>query len=207
MIMRTYSLLSGILFLFTLSSFSQNWVDSVDVYGREVFLPAEKYHWEWGEATFLNSVVHLYNYKPAAEKEKYLEYIKVAMDNTFPYANGKHPNAVASGHGMAFLARIAGDEKYRKKALEIYNDYLNTPRASNGGVSHRVETIELWDDTIYMISMFLLEMYRLTGDEKYIASFAAQVTAHSEKLSDKKWGLWYHGWDADKENYDDRLAR
>jgi unsaturated rhamnogalacturonyl hydrolase len=90
--------------------------------------------------------------------------------------------------------------------MEIYNDFLLTPRASNGGVSHRVETVELWDDTIYMLSMFLLEMYRLTGDEKYIADFAEQVKAHSEKLADKKSGLWVHGWDADNEDYDDKCS-
>lgn len=186
--------------------FSQTWIDSVETYGREVFMPAEKYKWDWGQATFLNSIIHLYNSRSSAEKEKYLQYIHTAMDATYAAANGKHPNAVASGIGMAFLARETGDSKYRDKAIAIYNDYLNTPRASNGGISHRVETVELWDDTIYMISMFLLEMYRLTGDEKYIASFAEQVKAHSGKLADHKTGLWYHGWDADNENYDDKCS-
>jgi unsaturated rhamnogalacturonyl hydrolase len=199
-------LFTGIFFLVSITLFSQNWVDSMDVYGRESYMPAEKYKWDWGQATFLNSLVHMYNYKSAAEKGKYLEYIKTAMDATYNLANGKHPNAVASGHGMAFLARITGEEKYRQKAIEIYNDYLKTPRAPNGGVSHRVETVELWDDTIYMISMFLLEMYRLTGDEKYIADFAFQVKAHSEKLADKRWGLWVHGWDADNVDYDDKCS-
>ena len=194
------------LLLISASSFSQNWVDSLDAYGREVYLPAEKYKWDWSEATFLNSLIHLYNEKPEAEKEKYLAYIRTAMDKTYDVANGRFPNAVASGIGMAFLARITGEEKYRKKALEIYSDYLKTPRAPNGGVSHRAETVELWDDTVYMISMFLLEMYRLTHDEKYIADFTAQVKAHSEKLGDKKWGLWYHGWDADNINYDDKCS-
>ncbi|MBS1656176.1 MAG: glycoside hydrolase family 88 protein, partial [Bacteroidetes bacterium] len=190
-------ILTGLFFLASISLFSQNWVDSVDAYGREVFMPAEKYKWDWGQATFLNSIIHLYNNKPSAEKEKYLQYIKTAMDAVYDVANGKHPNAVASGIGMAFLARVTGENKYRIKAMAVYDDFLTTPRASNGGVSHRVETVELWDDTIYMISMFLLEMYKLTGDEKYLADFTAQVKAHSEKLADKKWGLWYHGWDAD----------
>src|SRR5690606_3255531 len=43
----------------------------------------------------------------------------------------------------------------------------------------------------------------LTNDDKYVAEFAAQVKAHSEKLADKNSGLWVHGWDADTENYDD----
>lgn len=187
----------------TLPVSGQNWIDSIDIYGREIYMPAGKYKWDWGQATFLNSLIHLYHYKPGPEKKKYLSYIKTAMDATYPVANGKHPNAVASGVGMAFLAKVTKEEKYHKKALEIYNDYLTTPRAANGAVSHRVETVELWDDTVYMLSMFLLEMYRLTGDEKYIADFAAQMKGHSEHLADKKSGLWVHGWDADKENYDD----
>ncbi len=199
------SILVGLLFS-NISAVSQNWVDSMEVYGREVYMPAEKYKWDWGQATFLNSLIHLYNTKPAAEKQVYLAYIKTAMDNTYQVANGKHPNALASGIGMAFLARVTKEDKYLKKSMEIYSDYLTTPRASNGGVSHRVETVEFWDDTIYMLSMFLLEMYKLTGDEKYIADFAAQVKAHSEKLTDKKTGLWVHGWDADNEDYDDKCS-
>lgn len=195
--------------LFLLTSYTlsaQTWIDSIETYGREVYMPAEKYKWDWGQGTFLNALVHLYNEKTGAEKDKYLAYIKTAMDATYAVANGKHPNAVASGHGMAFLARVTHEEKYRKKALEIYADYLKTPRAANGGVSHRTETVEFWDDTVYMLSMFLLEMYRLTGDEKYIADFAAETKAHSDKLVDKKTGLWVHGWDADNEDYDDKCS-
>jgi unsaturated rhamnogalacturonyl hydrolase len=166
-------------------------------------MPADKYKWDWGQATFLNSLIHLYNSKSLSEKSIYLNYVKVAMDATYNVANGKHPNAVASAHGMAFLARITRDQKYIDKCNEIYADYLKTPRAPNGGVSHRAETNELWDDTVYMLSMYLLEMYRLTNDEKYIAEFLLQFKAHNEKLTDKETGLWVHGWDADNEDYND----
>ena len=182
---------------------SQTWVDSVDRHGREVFMPADKYKWDWGQATFLNSLVHLYNIKSTEEKKVYLNYIQTAMDATYAVANGKHPNAIASAHGMAFLARITGNKKYLDKANEIYADYLKIPRALNGGVSHRAETIELWDDTVYMLNMFLLEMYRLTKDEKYIADFLLQFNAHNDKLTDEKSGLWVHGWDADNIDYND----
>ena len=166
-------------------------------------MPADKYKWDWGQATFLNSLVQLYNSKLANEKKLYLDYIKTAMDASYAVANGKHPNAVASAHGMAFLARVTGEKKYLDKCNEIYADYLKIPRAPNGGVSHRAETVELWDDTVYMLNMFLLEMYRLTGDEKYIADFVLQFNAHNEKLTDKKSGLWVHGWDADSIDYND----
>ena len=138
-----------------------------------------------------------------ADKKKYVAYIKTAMDATYAVANGKHPNAIASGHAMAFLARVTGEKKYLDKANEIYADYLKIPRAANGGVSHRAETVELWDDTVYMLSMFLLEMYRLTGDEKYVGEFVNQFNVHNKELTDEKSGLWVHGWDADNEDYND----
>jgi len=192
-----------LLLMLSFPVFSQTWVDAVDRHGRAVYMPADQYRWDWGQATFLNAMIHLYNSSDKEKKKTYFNYIKQAMDATYNVANGKHPNAVASAHGMAFLARITGEKKYLDKCNEIYADYLKIPRAPNGGVSHRAETVELWDDTVYMLNMFLMEMYRLTGDEKYIADFVEQFNAHHEKLVDAKSGLWVHGWDADQINYDD----
>ncbi len=189
--------------LFPSISRAQSWVDSIEIHGREVYMPANKYKWDWGQATFLNALIHLYNSKSGEAKKEYLEYVKTAMETSFSVANGKHPNAVASAHGMVFLAKITGEKKYLDKSNEIYAEFLKIPRAPNGGVSHRAETVELWDDTVYMLSMFLLEMYRLTGDEKYIGDFVKQFTAHDEKLKDEKSGLWVHAWDADEQDYDD----
>ena len=160
---------------------AQTWTDSLDTYGREKVMPPGQYKWDWGQATLLNAMVHLYNEKPETQKQVYLDYIKTAMDVTSREANGKHPNAVASGHGMAFLAKVTGDQKYIDKANRIFADYLTIPRTKAGGVSHRTETVELWDDTIYMLSMFLLEMYRYTGDEKYIRELYDQLMIHREK--------------------------
>jgi len=195
------------LFLSILNAIAQTWADSLDIYGREVFMPAAQYKWDWGQATMMNAMVHLYNTKPESQKKIYLDYVKTAMDKTFNDANGLHPNAVASGHGMAFLAKVTGEKKYIDKANQIYTDYLTTPRSKAGGVSHRSETVELWDDTIYMLSMFLLEMYRYTGDEKYLKELLDQLLIHKQKLADKKWGLWVHGYDDDNEDYNDRCSQ
>lgn len=196
-----------ILFLLFGNLYAQSRIDSLDAYGREQFMPATQYKWDWGQATMLNSMVHLYNSKPEVEKKVYLDYIKTAMDLTMKDANGMHPNAVASGHGMAFLAKTTGDPRYAEMANKIFADYLTTPRTRAGGVSHRTETVEMWDDTIYMISMFLLEMYRYTGEEKYLKELLNQYFIHKEKLADKKWGLWVHGYDDDNDDYKDRCCQ
>jgi len=56
---------------------------------------------------------------------------------------------------------------------------------------------------VYMLSMFLLEMYRLTGDENILSDFLEQYTVHNKELIDSKTGLWVHGWDADSIYYND----
>ncbi|RXK48974.1 glycoside hydrolase family 88/105 protein [Aquirufa rosea] len=201
--MRRIVFLSIFFYLTFSSTQAQTWIDSLDRYGREVYMPAEKYTWDWGQATFLNSLIHLYETKPTDEKYKYLQYIRTAMDKTYDVANGKHPNAIASGIGMAFLARVTKEEKYKLKAQAIYQDYLNAPRSKNGGISHRTETVELWDDTVYMLQMFLMEMYRATGEEKYLAHVYSQIKSHSQSLANPTTGLWVHALDDDDQDYDD----
>ena len=185
---------------------TQTWLDSVDRHGREVYMPAAQYKWDWGQATFLNSLVHLYHARAGADKQLYFDYVRQAMEVSRPVANGKHPNAVASAHGLAFLARVSGDTSYIRRARQIYADYLMIPRTYNGGVSHRAETLELWDDTVYMLSMFLLEMYRLTKDEQHLAEVWQQFDVHNRTLADTRTGLWVHGWDEDSVFYDDKCS-
>lgn len=190
-------------FLFTIafssqSSFAQTWADTLDAYARESFLPANNYHWRWTDAALLNTMVKQYDSASSASQKKiYFDYVKTSMDKTYGWANGKTPNAVASGLGMAFMYRVTKEEKYKTKADKIYADYLKIRRTKEGGVSHLMLFTELWDDTVFMIGEFLLGMYQATGDEKYLDEFIHQFRLHREKLQNKEWGLWVHGWDSD----------
>jgi unsaturated rhamnogalacturonyl hydrolase len=178
-------------------SYAQTWVDSLDAYAREVYLPAKNYRWSWQNASLLSVMVKQYEKANAADRKIYLEYVQQAMNKTYDKARGKSPNGVASGLGMAFLYRVKGEEKYKLKCDKIFNEYLQIRRTETGAVSHLSFTTQLWDDTVFMIGEFLLEMYRATGDEKYLDELVLQIRLHREKLLDKEWGLWVHGWDAD----------
>jgi len=185
-------------------SHAQSFSDSITNYGMEVRYPAEKYWWGWSEAIFLQAIHQKYEgCNNTAEKEKYLKYIKTAMDVNFSKANGYSPNDVVSGLGMAFLAKITKEEKYNQKALLIYNQYQHILKAKNGGVSHRPNIAQLWDDTIYMLAMYLFEMYKLTGDKKYLDDFMQQYNIHKAVLEDKKTGFWVHGWNGSDKEFDD----
>lgn len=182
----------------------RKWGDELAGYATTRFMPADEYVWDWAQATLLRAIAD--RWENHTDKDRMLAYIRQAMDVTMDKADGIHPNAVASGFGMAFLARVTGEEKYRQKAFELYGQYAQIVKSSNGGVSHRDNVVELWDDTVYMISLFLTEMYQLTGDETYLQELAFQVTAHAEKLEDPETGLWYHGWDNDTIPYDDKCC-
>lgn len=181
----------------------QKWGYQLMEYAMKEF-PADKFVWDWPQATLLRSIVD--RWEDNINKEAMFTYVRKAMDENMEKASGIHPNVLASGFGMAFLSRISGEEKYREKAFDLYRQYLNIPRSSNGGVSHRNNVIELWDDTVYMISLFLTEMYHLTNDEQFLKELALQIKAHAEKLEDPRTGLWYHGWDNDPVAFDDKCC-
>lgn len=183
-------------FLFSFNLSAQTWVDSVETYSIETYLPASKYVWSWQHAAFLNTMVKRYEQVDSLHKQKYFDYIEKAMQKTKSRANGKTPNGVASGLGMAFLYEVTGDEFYKAKCDKIYEQYLRVRRTPSGAISHLPYTLELWDDTVFMIGQFMIAMYRATGDEKYLNELANQFRLHREKLRDEKTGLWYHGWDA-----------
>ena len=198
--MRKFILI-GILFFTFQRNYAQTWVDSLDTYAREKFMPPSKFHWNWMNASLLYTMVKQYEQSTDDKKKIYFTFIKKAMDKTYKHANGKTPNAVASGLGMAFLARVTNETKYKKACDKIFADYLKIKRTKEGGVSHLRNDIELWDDTIFMIGQFLLEMYKATGDVSYLDELAKQITIHHDKLQDKESGLWVHGWDEDKKSH------
>lgn len=180
---------------------AQTWVDTLDLYARDAYRPAHRYGWNWMNAALLSVMVNQYDRSVEKDKGQYLSYVKTAMDHTYKKARGKTPNGVASGLGMAFLYRVTKEEKYLAKSLEIYDDYLKIKRTPNGGVSHLRLFYELWDDTVFMIGEYLLQMYLATGEEKYLEEFISQFRIHRQQLQDTTTHLWVHGWDADNKNH------
>lgn len=184
---------------------AQTWVDSLDRYAREQYMPPGKYVWTWQRASLLRTMVYQYGVRPSGEKEIYLDYVLQAMESTEKRAHGKRPNAVASGHGMAFLARELEDEAQRRRfmdvALRVFEEFKAIIRVPGGGVSHKARWPELWDDTVYMVGVFLLEMYRATGEEKYLDHLVEEIRVHRQRLLDTEWGLWVHGWDGDDDEH------
>ncbi len=179
---------------------AQTWVDSLDNYAREKYMPPSKYKWTWQKASLLFAMNKQFDLVAQDKRAVYMDFVQKAMNKKLSKASGSSPNAVASGLGMSFLALHKKGEKYEKASNKIFRDYQKVKRTDNGGISHKKFFKELWDDTIFMIGIYLQNMYLWTGDEKYIDELFLQIDAHREKLSDPATGLWYHGWDGDNRN-------
>ena len=157
-------------------------------------VPAEKFVWNWRDAVLLKAFTDIYRTQPQ-KREAIADYVDEAMTRLAPRAHGVHPNGVASAVGLAFLQEIGRSGMETDKALEkVLVQYRNIPRAVNGACSHRTGTVELWDDTVYMIGMALIGTYKATGDISYVEEFADQILSHAEHLYDPETGFWYHGW-------------
>lgn len=198
--------IAALILVLTLSlpvvSYAATWVDTLDAYAREKYLPPSRYMWTWVDAALLNTMVKQYDLtNDPAKKAIYLAYVQKAMKVSGPVANGHMPNDVASALGFAFLYRVTKDEKYKLKAEKIYRQYLKIKRTKEGAVSHLSVNVELWDDTVFMIGQFLLGMYQATGDQQYLDEFMKQLRLHKEKLQDTQTGLWVHGWDSDNKDH------
>jgi unsaturated rhamnogalacturonyl hydrolase len=174
--------------------FANNWLDSLDNFARERLSPPLTYIQSWVNAPLMYAMAFQYEQAGVGEGDVYLNYVRVATDKNLPFLNGRLPNDVASGFGAAFMFKMTRDDRYLQAANRVYNQMSNIRRTAKGGIVHLPWSVELWDDTIYMIGIFLLEMYKATGEEKYLLELIDQIRIHEEELKVDEWGLWVHGW-------------
>ena len=104
-----------LIFYVTLNKINaQTWVDSLDTYAREQLMPPSKYKWTWQRAALIFTMCKQYEFNTNEDKEVYMNYVQAAMDKKYNRANGKSPNAVASGLGMSFLSLHNKGVKYER---------------------------------------------------------------------------------------------
>ncbi|MCB1355883.1 MAG: glycoside hydrolase family 88 protein [Maritimibacter sp.] len=61
-------------------------------------------------------------------------------------------------------------------------------------VSDRLNAGELWDDTLYMVALFLAAYGQASGRRALVDEAERQFLVHAQFLADRETGLWFHGW-------------
>jgi unsaturated rhamnogalacturonyl hydrolase len=74
----------------------------------------------------------------------------------------------------------------------------DAPRTAEGGFQHdvsdRINDGELWDDTLFMVALFLAAYGQASGRRALIDEAQHQFLLHARYLTDTATGLWFHGW-------------
>lgn len=108
-------------------------------------------------------------------------------------------NTTAPMLGLAlYWDRTRRDD--HKTVLDDWAHRLMTTAARTplGGFQHdvsdRVNKGELWDDTLYMVALFLAAYGQAAERPDLVAEAERQFLIHTQFLADRATGLWFHGW-------------
>ncbi|MGS2776983.1 beta-galactosidase BglB [Robertmurraya sp. GLU-23] len=154
-------------------------------------------YWEWTAGVGLYGMMKYYK---LTKKEEILSIIIKWFDDQFKeHPVEKNVNTMVQMLTLAFLYEETGNPTYLPY-LETWGDWLyhDMPRTKGGGIQHVVFGSEnyqqLWDDTLMMSVMPLTKIGLLLNKPEYVEEAKKQFLIHIKYLSDKKTGLWFHGW-------------
>lgn len=111
-------------------------------------------------------------------------------------------NTVAPFLTLAYLYERTGNRTYLPY-LDAWGEwvYSGLPRTEEGGFQHivynSVNHQQLWDDTLMMSVMPLAKIGLLLNRPHYVEEAKRQFLIHIKYLTDRKTGLWFHGWTFD----------
>jgi len=111
-------------------------------------------------------------------------------------------NTVAPFLTLAYLYERTGNRTYLPY-LDVWGEwvYKSLPRTEEGGFQHivynSVNNQQLWDDTLMMSVLPLAKIGLLLNRPHYVEEAKRQFMVHIKYLTDRKTGLWFHGWTFD----------
>lgn len=153
--------------------------------------------WEWTQGVGLYGFWKLY--KEAGRKEcleKLLAYYDRQLEIGLPAHN---VNTTAPLLAMSYVAEDQGRQDLMKVCEEWAAWIMEQfPRTREGGFQHMTSDSlneqELWDDTLFMTVLFLANMGRILQNKSYLEEAEYQFLLHIKYLTDRKTGLWFHGF-------------
>jgi unsaturated rhamnogalacturonyl hydrolase len=156
--------------------------------------------WEWTQGIGLFG---LWKYFEKTGEQKYLDmmlkYYTERLEQGLP---AKNINTCAPMLPLSYLAEYTKKEEYFTVCGEWAEWIMKElPKTKEGGFQHITsDTLnheEMWDDTLMMTVLFLANYGIIVNNQDYIEEAKYQFLLHIKYLSDRKTGLWFHGWTFD----------
>lgn len=154
--------------------------------------------WEWPQGVGLFGLAQLWRARgyDAATGAMIGDWYARALARDLPPLN---VNTTAPMLALALYWDRQRDPAVRT-VLDDWADRLMTvaARTPYGGFQHdvsdRLNTGELWDDTLYMVALFLAAYGQASGRRELVDEAERQFLVHTQFLADRETGLWFHGW-------------
>jgi unsaturated rhamnogalacturonyl hydrolase len=153
--------------------------------------------WEWAQGVGLYG---LYAYYRETGKTGIRDFlINWFEDNIRRGLPEKNVNTMCPMLTLSFLAEETGREDFLALCREWAQWVMEEmPRTEDQGLQHVVSGAanegQLWDDTLFMTVLFLARAGKLFDRQDYLAESVRQFLVHIKYLTDRKTGLWFHGW-------------
>lgn len=160
--------------------------------------------WEWTQGVGLYTLWQYYKLSGDVSVRQRIE--KWFTDRFQEGLPEKNVNTMCPMLTMACLYEETKEEKYLPYLHEWASFALNEmTRTQEGGIQHKCTGCEnkeqLWDDTLYMTVMFMVKYGAIFGKKEYLEESEYQFLIHIKYLTDRKTGLWYHGWSFEREDH------
>ncbi|WP_141694934.1 beta-galactosidase BglB [Paenibacillus kribbensis] len=153
--------------------------------------------WNWPQGVGLYGI---YKYWKLTNDQKALDIVHEWFNARIQEgAPPKNVNTMAPLLTLAFLYEDTGNQTYLPY-LEDWAEWVmhDMPRTKEDGLQHMTYGPEnknqLWDDTLMMTVLPLAKIGKLLNKPEYLEEAKKQFLIHIKYLTDKKTGLWFHGW-------------
>ncbi|KAK6529107.1 hypothetical protein TWF694_004322 [Orbilia ellipsospora] len=157
--------------------------------------------WEWTHGIGLYG---LYQYYSQTASEDTLKIMQDWFSARFKEGTTKNINTMSPFLTLAYLYEQKKDQTYIPW-LDSWAEWAmyDLPRTRFGGMQHITYLEEnhnqLWDDTLMMTVMPLIKIGKIFNRPHYIEEGKRQFLIHVQYLFDAASGLFFHGWQFDKE--------
>ncbi|WOI11335.1 glycoside hydrolase family 105 protein [Thalassospira lucentensis] len=156
--------------------------------------------WEWPQGVGLYGIAQLWLQTGDAEARSILEnWYEKQLSLGLPSQN---VNTTAPMLALSILWQQTRDPRWEP----VLDDWANrliadAPRTTSGGFQHdvsdKINNGELWDDTLFMLALFLASYGQASGRKDLIEEAKFQFLVHTHYLCEPETGLWFHGWTFD----------
>jgi unsaturated rhamnogalacturonyl hydrolase len=156
--------------------------------------------WEWPQGVGLYGLVRLWL---ATGEAKLLGTIEDWYDRHIAAGLPRmNVNTIAPMLALSELWRRRRQPRFEPVLRSVATLSVETlPRTKEGGFQHnvsdRVNDDELWDDTLFMVALFLASFGQASGERRFVDEAERQFLVHARYLADPHSGLWFHGWTFD----------